>query len=422
MPSVSAASLFRLLPREPGLWAHCRRVCALGQALGHQLFLPTDQKALLKAACLLHHVSYDLLSGEGLRKLLADVLPGAQRLVTSLVPNEVRGVLAAIDRPGAGCPTVRQLADIVRLCDAYDQEYEAAAFELRSVENILWDLEHGAASGMWSERVFEALEQIGRVAAFGGPEDWRVPAFPAAVARIVRLLGDPLASVDRIAEAAGQDPSVAGRLIQLANSPMFPSRVPVSTLPAAILRVGLRQAQKVTLSLAMHSILSDKALSVLWPHSLEVADFSEQVASLGGAIDPDEAYLCGLLHDVGRLVTARLPLYDTARISGLQNGGCPTVYAESLLLRTHHAILSARLAEHWRLPGKLSEGIAGHHHPETTRSRIAHALYVAEYLAGGEEDIPSQARLGTALAGAGITAADLERAKVSPVAGWIAAA
>ena len=75
MAFFSVESLLRLLPREPGLWAHCRRVAALGQAIGHQLFLPTDQKDLLKAASLLHHVPYDLLSGEGLRRLLADVLP-----------------------------------------------------------------------------------------------------------------------------------------------------------------------------------------------------------------------------------------------------------------------------------------------------------------------------------------------------------
>jgi putative nucleotidyltransferase with HDIG domain len=404
------------------MWAHCRRVAALGQALAHHLFLPTEQKDLLKAAALLHHVSYDLVSGSSLRKLLSDVLPDAPEVIASLLPTEVSAVLAAIEDPGGGDHGLRQLADIVRLCDAYDQEYEAATFELRSVENILWDMRGGVESGLWSEAVFDAMEEISQVQEFGGPQSWPVPAFPGAVARIVGLLGDPMASVERIAEAAGQDPSVAGRLVQLANSALYPSRNPVSTLTAAILRVGMRQAQKVTLSFAMRSVLADRGLASLWTHSLEVAEFAEQAASLGGRCDPEEAYLCGLMHDVGRLVTARLRLYDAARIEGLQKGGCPPVYAESLLLRTHHGILSARLTEYWRLPGKLNEGIAAHHHPESTESRLAHTLYVAEYLAGGEEDIPSQARLTIALAGAGLALADLGRAKVSPVVGWMAAA
>lgn len=408
------------------MWAHCRRVAALGQALAHHLFLATEHKNVLRAACLLHHLPYTLLAGRGLSRLLADILPSDSGqeapAMASLVPSDVWGVLSAVDRPGNACASVRQLADIIRLCDAYDQEYEAAAFELRSVENILWGLEGGTAAGLWSREVYQALDEISRAQPLGSPETWQVPAFPAAVARIVQLLGDPSVSLERIAEAAGQDPTVAGRLIQLANSALYTNRGEISTLPAAILRVGLRQARKVTLSLAMHSMLADRTLSRLWPHSLEVADLTEQLAEMGGTLNPDEAYLCGLLHDVGRLVTARLPLYDAARITGLQNGGCPPVYAESLLLRTHHAILSARLATYWRLPGPLAEAIAAHHHPETTRSRMAHALYLSEYLAGGDEDLPSQSRLTIALAGAGLGLEELEGARVSPVANWIAAA
>lgn len=422
MTPITTESVVRLLPREPGLWAHCRRVAALAQTLAHQLSLPAEQKGLLKAACLLHHRPFDLMSGPGLGRVLADLMPDPPPVIGEPVPSGVREILIACDHPGTGEPPERQLGEVLRLCDAYDQEYEAAAIELRTVEDILCDLSRGVDAGMWSRTVFGALDQISQVRDFGKPETWPVSAFPAAVAQVLALLGDPMASLERISKTAGRDPSVAGRLVQLANSPMFPSRHEVSTISAAILRIGIRQSQKVTLSLAMHSVLRDRAVAGLWPHSLEVADLTEQVAALSSAIDPDEAYLCGLLHDVGRLVTATLPVRDSARIKGLQGGGCPSVYAESLLLRTHHGSLSARLAEHWRLPANLIEGIACHHHPETTRSRLAHALYLAEYLAGGEEDIPSQTRLQVTLSSLGIARESLDQICASPVAGWMAAA
>jgi hypothetical protein len=53
---------------------------------------------------------------------------------------------------------------------------------------------------------------------------------------------------------------------------------------------------------------------------------------------------------------------------------------------------------------------------------MAHSLYLAEYLAGGDEDLPSQQRLNTALSSLGVSLEDLEKASLSPVAGWMAAA
>jgi putative nucleotidyltransferase with HDIG domain len=153
-----------------------------------------------------------------------------------------------------------------------------------------------------------------------------------------------------------------------------------------------------------------------------VADLSEQLARQTGAVDPAEAYLAGLLHDVGRIALLRMPLYDSARLQGLVCGGCPRVYVENLLLRTDHAALGAQIAEGWRLPETMVSAIRQHHRPEKAASPLGYLLYVAEYLSGSEEDLPSIIRLEASLKSIGLAWDDVGYCTVSALGSWLAAA
>jgi putative nucleotidyltransferase with HDIG domain len=163
-------------------------------------------------------------------------------------------------------------------------------------------------------------------------------------------------------------------------------------------------------------------LEGLWPHSLEVADLSQQLACQAGGVDPGEAYLAGLVHDAGRMALLSVPLYDSARLQGLAGNGCPELYAEDLLLRTNHAELGAQITAQWRLPEDMISAIRLHHHPEKAESPLAHLLYLAECLSGSEEDLPSIVRLETALRGIRLQWNDIRDCKVSALGSWLAAA
>jgi putative nucleotidyltransferase with HDIG domain len=225
-----------------------------------------------------------------------------------------------------------------------------------------------------------------------------------------------------LVEAASLDPATAGLVMQLANSALFGSRTPLSTLSKAIMRLGFATTYKVVSSAALRPMVGSPKLKELWPHSLEVADLSQQLASQAGIVDPGEAYLAGLVHDVGRIALLSVPLYDSARLHGLAGSGCPELYAEELLLRTNHAELGAHIAAQWRLPEHMVSAIRLHHNPEKTKSPLAHLLYLAEFLSGAEEDLPSIIRLGAALRGAGLTWEHIREYQVSPLGNWLAAA
>ena len=393
----------------------------MAKLIGHCLFLQSEEKVLLCAASLLHHHGAGLRAPQSLQKLLADVTGQAVPAMEDSVPGLVRQVLLAYQAPGSGGPLAAKLAAILRLAEAFDEGMEAQPITGESVSEILAGLADGAAAGLWPQTALEALREAARGEP-GPPESWRVPVFPQAALRMLALMRDPRASMAQTAQAASLDPATAGMVMQLANSALFGARMRIATLQQAIARLGMTTAQKVILSAALRPVFGGRRLERAWPHSLEVADLAEQLAARSGALDPAEAYLAGLVHDAGRIARLAAPLYDSARIEGLEKDGCPPVYAEEVVLGCDHGVPGARIAADWRLPEEMASAIGFHHRPEKADGPLAPILYLAEFLSGSEEDLPSAVRLDGSLRRLGIGWQDLEGCKVSALGCWLAAA
>ena len=135
-----------------------------------------------------------------------------------------------------------------------------------------------------------------------------LPSFPDVVIRIRKALADPEAKVSHIVKIVSTEPRLAARLIQAANSAAFnPSGKRLTDLRAAITRLGHRPVQSSSMAFAVRQLRLApalrsiaKPLNVLWEQSISVASMC-QVIARRAKLNPDEAFLTGLLHGIGRL-------------------------------------------------------------------------------------------------------------------------
>jgi putative nucleotidyltransferase with HDIG domain len=235
-----------------------------------------------------------------------------------------------------------------------------------------------------------------------------LPVFSQSALRILRLLDQAESTAEQIERIAAADPVVAGNLVRVANSALFTGYPDTSTIRSAVLRLGYLTTRKIVLATVFRPIFTRPSMRPLLQHSLEAAELAHHLAARAPAIDREEAFLCGLLHDVGKLLLDRFNLFDSARMGGLLEHGCPPVYAENLLMGCDHGTAGADIAAHWRLPARHAEAIRYHHQPEAVGSPMAHLLYLVEWRLGHLEDLPSAHRVGLSMGSMGVSERSLE--------------
>jgi HD-like signal output (HDOD) protein len=166
---------------------------------------------------------------------------------------------------------------------------------------------HGSVASSPDERG-AALAFLGNLAAEVSGGAVNLPSFPDVVIRIRKALADPDAKLSQIVKIVGAEPRLAARLIQAANSAAFnPSGRPLTDLRAAITRLGHRPVQSSAMAFAVRQLRLapalrsiSKPLNILWEQSISVASIC-QVIARRTKVSPDEAFLAGLLHGIGRL-------------------------------------------------------------------------------------------------------------------------
>ncbi len=136
-----------------------------------------------------------------------------------------------------------------------------------------------------------------------------LPSFPDVALRVRNALEDEDCTVDTIARVVGSEPALAANLIKMSNSALMRrGDIEVKDLRTAINRLGRDNVRNASMSLAVQNMLSGdlssrmkKQLDDLWKHSVRVAAVAYAVTKELTDLNPDEALLAGLLHDIGKL-------------------------------------------------------------------------------------------------------------------------
>ncbi len=178
-----------------------------------------------------------------------------------------------------------------------------------------------------------------------------LPTLPEVALKIREAVEDPEVSCGSLAGVIGQDAALAAKVIQVANSPLIRGTVAVDNLQLAITRMGLTFVRNLATGLAMEQMFQatndeiDKRLRDSWEHSLQVASISHVMSKHYTKLQPDQATLAGLVHEIGTL-----PILTLAEENPeiLEQTEVLDRIIERLRGRVGHAILSA-----WDFPEEL---------------------------------------------------------------------
>ena len=212
--------------------------------------------------------------------------------------------------------------------------------------------------------------------------DGAMPMLPTAANEVVRLAADPDVSASRITVLVSKDPVLVVRVIRLANSAFSAPAIEIASLGEAVLRGGTRAVRNAVLAECMTARMLDPR--IYGAHSRALGDHAIGTACLAWRLaehvkePPDESFLHGLLHDIGKLLILKLA-YDFARKTG--KAVDETAVAEFVIER--HADLGGRLLRKWQLPVSLEEPVVHHHDPARANGfwRAASITYAANRLA-----------------------------------------
>jgi len=191
-----------------------------------------------------------------------------------------------------------------------------------------------------------------------------LPLLPSVVTQLMTLdrKGDDY--FEQVNKLAERDPPFASRLIRRANSAQYISSKPVVNLQQAAIRLGADPIINLIISMSVIKVFvpSNKGQKNLWRHSIGTAVAARYIARECQWVNPEEAYLCGLLQDIGRFVLFefsqdRLDMVEeTHWRSPLQ-----LLRAEQKVFCFDHAELGGQVCRHWELPQFLTEVVTLHH-------------------------------------------------------------
>lgn len=132
-----------------------------------------------------------------------------------------------------------------------------------------------------------------------------IPAFPAIALRVLDLVSQEDPDFDLLVREIASDATLSAQVLKLANSAFFGFVTEVGTVQQAVMMLGTRRVQSLVISVATsdysRAALRTKALQRCWKHTVATAVLSRELATAAGAIQPEQAYSLGLLHDIGRL-------------------------------------------------------------------------------------------------------------------------
>ena len=212
---------------------------------------------------------------------------------------------------------------------------------------------------------------------------------PEIVTELNRLLDDPKSTIDAFANLIELDPALTAKLLAIANSPLYKFAYPVESINIAVSVIGLKQLRDLVLTTCVVNKFNQIPNEVFdlyefWRHSVSVGFLAKEISMRVKQVDPDQMFVCGILHDIGKLVMAVNAPEKVLQVrKQVATSIAPREQIELAVFGFGHAKVSAELVKRWNLPDSFYTPIAGHHRHvlEDDYRHQSAILYLSDQLA-----------------------------------------
>ncbi len=209
-----------------------------------------------------------------------------------------------------------------------------------------------------------------------------IPPMPNVMVKALSVIKNPTTGIAELAKIMQVDQSIATKTLSLVNSAFYGFRQQITSINKALVILGMMKAKNIIMSLALKQMMTAQGSRDLWEHSIRCAVACEIIAKEYKIINPDDAFVIGFLHDIGKmLLNSKNPLkYSKVRYLA-QQGNTGLVELEDVQFGTNHCILGAYISKKWQLPVILTNCIRYHHDPsQSSLPTVCGIVYCADRL------------------------------------------
>ena len=194
-----------------------------------------------------------------------------------------------------------------------------------------------------------------------------VSSLPDIAMRVIEVVNSPETSVSDLKVVVESDPSLVARILRTANSSAYGLRSRVDSIHRALAMLGFNTVKDLAVTASIAQIFQDGTSigtynrADLWKHLVCVAVASRMIAARSGLQQFDEAYMCGLLHDIGILLLDQHHHKAFTEIATSLTVETPTTATERQLIGFDHTLVGADVAKKWGFPDSVVQTIRYHH-------------------------------------------------------------
>ena len=207
-----------------------------------------------------------------------------------------------------------------------------------------------------------------------------IPPMPNVMVKALSVIKNPATGIAELAKIMQVDQAISTKTLSLVNSAFYGFRQQITSIQKALVVLGMMKAKNIIMSLALKQMMTAQGSRELWEHSIKTAVAAEILAKEYKVINPDDAFVIGFLHDIGKmLLNTKNPLkYSKVRYLAQQDN-VNLVDIEDAQFGTNHCVLGALISKKWQLPVILTNCIRYHHDPaQSSLPTVCGIVYCAD--------------------------------------------